>query len=85
VLPTPEQTIVNNLPPTEVVNNFTVEQPAVNVAAPIVNMPEVTNNIVNNVPPAEVSVSLKDRKTETTVTYDSKGNIASTTQLESDA
>jgi lambda family phage portal protein len=83
-LPVPETTVVNNLPPTEVVNNVHVEQPDITIPAPIVNMPEVTNNIVNNVPAAEVSVSLKDRKTETVVTYDSKGNIVSTTQLETE-
>jgi hypothetical protein len=37
------------------------------------------------VAPAEVKVSLPTRKTETTVEYDSKGNISSTSQIESDA
>ena len=49
-----------------------------NVDAPVVQ-------VANTVQPAEVKVSLPVRKTETTVTYDANGNIASTVQIERDA
>lgn len=69
----------NHVEPTPVTvqNNVDVESPTVNVDAPVVQ-------VANNVQPAEVKVSLPTRKTETTVTYDANGNIASTTQVERD-
>jgi lambda family phage portal protein len=89
--PAPVTNVHNDVPATTVVNN--VEQPVVNVAAPNVNVaaPNVTVEapnvqIENNVPVGDVSIiaSMPTRKTETTVTYDSAGNIASSVQIESD-
>lgn len=74
--PTPLNMTTNVAAPSVTIEN-SVQPTPVNVAAPIVN-------VENNVPPAEVKVSLPTRKTETTVVYDSKGNIASSTQIESD-
>lgn len=71
-----------------ITNNTEVPAAMVNVQnivepTPVsIESPEVT--IQNNVPPAEVTVNLPTRKTETSVTYDAKGNIASTVQIESD-
>lgn len=56
----------------------------VNVAPTEVNVAPTEVNVTNEVQPAEVKVSLPTRKSETTVTYDAKGNIASTVQVESD-
>ena len=70
----------NHVEPTPVTvqNNVEVDAPTVQVDAPVVR-------VENNVQPAEVRVSLPTRKTETTVTYDANGNIASTVQVERDA
>ena len=79
VEPTP-LTVQNHthVDPTPVTVQNTVEGTTVNVDAPMVQ-------VENNVQPAEVKVSLPVRKTETTVTYDANGNIASTVQVERDA
>ena len=79
VEPTP-LTVQNHthVDPTPVTVQNTVEGTTVNVDAPVVQ-------VENNVQPAEVKVSLPVRKTETTVTYDANGNIASTVQVERDA
>lgn len=88
-LPAATTTVNNSVEPTPVNINTTVE-PApvnnvVNVEQPTINVAAPTVSIENNVPAAEVNVHLPTRKTETTVEYDAKGNIASTTQIESDA
>ena len=77
VEPTPVS-LTTVVKPTPLVVNNLVEPTPVNVSAPNVNL-------VNNVAPAEVKVVLPTRKTETTVEYDAKGNIVSTSQIESDA
>ena len=79
VEPTPV-TVQNHthVEPTPVTVQNTVEGTTVNVDAPVVQ-------VANTVQPAEVKVSLPVRKTETTVTYDANGNIASTVQIERDA
>jgi len=92
----PEQAapVVNVAAPEVNVTNQVPEQPApvVNVAAPEVNVtnqvpeqPAPTVNIVNDVQPADVRVELPSRKTETTIVRDASGNIASATQIETDA
>lgn len=94
--PAPVHNLTVNVPPAMVTTN--VEPPVVNVAAPAVSVePTVVNvtapavsvaapvvNMETTVMPAEVKVSLPTRKTDTTVTYDHKGNISATTQIESD-
>jgi len=90
VVNTPD--IVNHMHTSVEPTPVSVESPVVNVAAPNVTVAAPNVNVeapavslVNNVAPAEVKVSLPTRKTETTVEYDSKGNISSTSQIESDA
>jgi lambda family phage portal protein len=74
------------------------DAPAVNVAVHVpaqapaaihnnIHLPEQAAPVVHmetTVMPAEVQVHLPTRKTDTTVQYDSKGNISATTQIESD-
>ncbi len=80
-----------NVPPAETTVNVEnkVEPTPVNTTVNVENKVEptpvnTTVHVENNVPPSEVNVHLPKRKTEATVTYDANGNIASTTQIESD-
>jgi hypothetical protein len=86
----PEITIQNNMPEQKAgdISISVPQQAAPNVS---VNMPDVNVNVATpainidaNIQPNDVNVSLPARKTETTVEYDSKGNIKSTTQVEKD-
>ena len=77
VQPTP-LTVHNDVLPTPVTVQNTIEPTPVTVEAPVVH-------VSNAVQASEVNVHLPVRKTETTVTYDAAGNIASSTQIESDA
>lgn len=90
----PSVTVVNQVPeqPAPVVQNVVnVPEPVVNVEAvmpsqeaPVVNVAPAHVDVHNNVVP-KVEVSLPNRKTETTIVRDSKGNIVKATQLEEDA
>jgi len=74
--PTPV-TVINQVNPTpvEVRNTVNVEPTPVDVIA----------NFEAVVQPAEVTLAMPDRKTETTVERDGKGNIVKTTQIETTA
>ena len=90
----PPTTVTNNMEaPTVNVGSpaVTVESPTVNVAPPAVTVEAPTVNVAapsvtmeTTVQPAEVQVHLPTRKSDTTVTYDNKGNIMQTTRIESD-
>ncbi len=82
----------NNVPVPGVVVNNAVTSPDVTVHN-TVPVPDVTVNnavaspdvhVVNEVQPSEVNVHLPARKTESTVSYNSKGEIVNVSQIESD-
>jgi hypothetical protein len=52
------------------------------VAAPVVNVAPPAVNVQNNVQPAEVTVNLPTRVTETNITRNSNGDIATVKQTE---
>lgn len=76
---------VTNVAPADVTVNVAAAEVVVPAPEVVVNVPTPVVNVENNVPAADINVHLPARKTETVVTYDSKGNIESTTQLETDA
>lgn len=76
---TPDVRIENNIPAQAQADiNISMPDVKVNVETPAVN-------VNANIQPSDVNVSLPRRVTETTVEYDSNGNIKSTTQTEKDA
>lgn len=82
----PDVTVQNHIEPTPVTVQNNVEPTPVVVENQVTNhvtSPEVVVN--NEIPPAEVNVHLPARKTESSVKYNSKGEIVGVTQIESDA
>lgn len=80
-----EVTVQNNIEPTPVTVQNNVEPTPVVVENQVTNQVSAPNVVVNNeVPPTEVNVHLPARKTESTVKYNSKGEIVSVEQIESD-
>ena len=80
-LPAPGVTIENNVAPTPVTVENNVSPTPVTVEN---NMAAPTVNVVNEVQPNEVNVHLPARQTSSTVKYNSKGEIASVQQIETD-
>lgn len=81
-----EVTVQNTIEPTPVTVQNTVEPTPVVVQNEVNNQVATPNVVINNeLPPAEVNVHLPARKTESTVSYNAKGEIVGVTQIESDA
>lgn len=64
---------------------ITLPEPVVHVAAPIVNVAAPSISVEAVMPAPELTLHLPPRVTETTITRDSAGRIAHTTQTERDA
>lgn len=79
-------TVQNSVEPTPVTVQNNVEPTPVVVENQVHNQVATPQVVVNNeLPPAEVNVHLPARKTESTVSYNAKGEIVGVTQIESDA